>query len=132
MNHKKDFIKLGNEINWYPKHMHTRYNEWVENIMWDWCISRQRYFGVPFPVWYCKNCKKTILANIQDLLELKSYIGKKVRISFEYKSTVPGVVQLFYTTDLGEDYTGSKVLNANVDLSGTAFSLRASDAVYLP
>ena len=62
-----------------------------------------------------------ILANIQDLLELKSYIGKKVRISFEYKSTVPGVVQLFYTTDLGEDYTGSKVLNANVDLSGTAF-----------
>ena len=67
MNHKEDFIKLGNEINWYPKHMHTRYNEWVENIMWDWCISRQRYFGVPFPVWYCKNCKKTILANIEDL-----------------------------------------------------------------
>lgn len=67
MNHKEDFIKIGNEINWYPSHMHTRYNEWVENIMWDWCISRQRYFGVPFPVWYCKDCGKTILADKSSL-----------------------------------------------------------------
>ena len=67
MNHKEDFIKIGNEINWYPTHMHNRYNEWVENILWDWCISRQRYFGVPFPVWYCKDCGKIILANKEDL-----------------------------------------------------------------
>ena len=67
MNHKEDFIRLGNEINWYPEYMHTRYNEWVNNIMWDWCISRQRYFGVPFPVWYCKNCGKVILADKEDL-----------------------------------------------------------------
>lgn len=40
MNHKEDFLKIGNEINWYPEYMHTRYNEWVSNIMWDWCISR--------------------------------------------------------------------------------------------
>ena len=67
MNHKDDFIKIGNEINWYPSFMHARYNEWVNNIMWDWCISRQRYFGVPFPVWYCKNCGKVILADKNDL-----------------------------------------------------------------
>ncbi|MBE6150126.1 MAG: valine--tRNA ligase [Firmicutes bacterium] len=67
MNHKKDFIKIGEEITWYPKHMQTRYNEWVENIMWDWCISRQRYFGVPFPVWYCKNCNSVILADRNEL-----------------------------------------------------------------
>ena len=67
MNHKEDFIKIGNEINWYPEYMHNRYNEWVENIMWDWCISRQRYFGVPFPVWYCKDCGKVILAKKEDL-----------------------------------------------------------------
>ena len=67
MNHKEDFIKIGNEINWYPDYMHTRYNEWVSNIMWDWCISRQRYFGVPFPVWYCKKCGKPILADKKNL-----------------------------------------------------------------
>ena len=67
MNHKKDFLKIGDDINWYPTHMKARYNEWVNNIAWDWCISRQRYFGVPFPVWYCKECGKTILADEKDL-----------------------------------------------------------------
>ena len=67
MNHKKDFIEIGNKIKWYPEHMQVRYNEWVENVMWDWCISRQRYFGVPFPVWYCKKCGKVKLAKREDL-----------------------------------------------------------------
>lgn len=67
MSHKEDFIKIGNEIKWHPDYMHNRYNEWVENIMWDWCISRQRYFGVPFPVWYCKKCGEPVFAREEDL-----------------------------------------------------------------
>ncbi len=67
MNHKEDFLKIGDEIKWYPEHMKSRYNEWVENIMWDWCISRQRYFGVPFPVWYCASCGEPIFARQEDL-----------------------------------------------------------------
>ena len=67
INHKEDFIKLGSEVSWRPKHMYSRYLEWVENISWDWCISRQRYFGVPFPVWYCASCGNIILAEKEDL-----------------------------------------------------------------
>lgn len=67
MNHKEDFINIGNTIKWYPDYMHARYNEWVNNIAWDWCISRQRYFGVPFPVWYCKKCGEPIFADEKDL-----------------------------------------------------------------
>ena len=80
MNHKEDFIKIGNEIKWHPEHMHNRYDEWVNNIAWDWCISRQRYFGVPFPVWYCKDCGEPIFARKEDLpvnpLTQKPYVEK--------------------------------------------------------
>lgn len=67
MNHKEDFIKMGEQVNWHPQFMYTRYEEWVNNIAWDWCISRQRYFGVPFPVWYCNDCGKPIIAREEDL-----------------------------------------------------------------
>lgn len=51
---KKEFLEFGNSIRWFPEHMKYRYIDWVENLSWDWCISRQRSFGIPFPVWYTK------------------------------------------------------------------------------
>lgn len=67
LSEKDRFLKAADEIKWHPEHFKTRYTSWVENLKWDWCISRQRYFGVPFPVWYCKECKKPIFAEEEQL-----------------------------------------------------------------
>src|SRR3954452_9982274 len=46
------FLERGRELRWHPAHMRSRYESWVEGLNSDWLISRQRYFGVPFPLWY--------------------------------------------------------------------------------
>ncbi len=49
---KSELLEQGSKIQWHPAHMRTRYDHWVEGLNQDWCISRQRYAGVGFPVWY--------------------------------------------------------------------------------
>lgn len=63
----KKIYKAGKELNWYPKSMQFRFLNWVENYSWNWCISRQRYFGVPIPVWYCADCGEIIVADEKQL-----------------------------------------------------------------
>ncbi|OPX23933.1 MAG: valine--tRNA ligase [Planctomycetales bacterium 4484_113] len=64
---KEQLVAQGAKCRWFPEHMGVRYRHWVENLKWDWGISRQRYFGVPFPVWYCADCDEVIPAREEDL-----------------------------------------------------------------
>ncbi|MEP7060705.1 MAG: valine--tRNA ligase, partial [Actinomycetota bacterium] len=49
---RPDLLKRGSELTWHPPYMRARFDGWVEGLNADWCVSRQRFFGVPFPVWY--------------------------------------------------------------------------------
>lgn len=67
LEYKDELIKIADDIQWRPAFMKERYVHWVKNLKWDWCISRQRYFGVPFPLWYCAKCGEVMLAEDKEL-----------------------------------------------------------------
>ena len=68
---KKEQLKAkANECNWYPDYMRIRIEQWIDGLSWDWCISRQRFFGVKFPVWYSKRAgeeEKILVADVNQL-----------------------------------------------------------------
>ena len=65
---KPDEIRnAAHQITWYPEHMLRRMENWIDQMEWDWCISRQRIFATPIPVWFCKKCGEMVLPDEKDL-----------------------------------------------------------------
>ncbi len=55
------------ELEWIPAFMQRRLEDWIDGLKWDWNITRQRRYGVPFPVWFCASCDAPVLARLEDL-----------------------------------------------------------------
>ncbi len=64
---KEPLLARGRQLRWYPEFMRERYEQWVENLRWDWNISRQRFYGVPFPLWFCNACNTPNFAQLAEL-----------------------------------------------------------------
>jgi valyl-tRNA synthetase len=55
------------QLEWIPPFMRRRLEDWIDGLKWDWNITRQRHYGVPFPVWFCAGCQAPVLAREADL-----------------------------------------------------------------
>ena len=69
---KEELLKNNEKINWVPKHLKKgRFGEWLKEVK-DWNLSRERYWGVPLPVWKCEKCNKQIcIGSIEELKKLQ-------------------------------------------------------------
>lgn len=63
MDHQSTWMQRAQELTWYPDWMKVRLEQWIQNLKYDWNISRQRFYGVPFPVWYVQETGDVIVAD---------------------------------------------------------------------
>ena len=92
LKYKKELLEMADKIEWYPTHMKSKFIAWVNTVSWDWCISRQRSFGIPIPeskdvfdTWFTSSITNLIIRQIfekKDVFDenyIKDYVPSHIR-----------------------------------------------------
>ena len=115
---KERLLEAGNQIQWHPVHMKKRYEEWVTGLKWDWCISRERFYGVPIPVFSCDNCDKVIIP-AEDQLPMILSQRKEIHNCPDCKigKMIPerSVLDTWFTSSLSPDINNNHPLNGELN-----------------
>ena len=114
---KEKLLEAGSKINWHPPYMQKRYDEWVSGLKWDWCISRERFYGIPIPVFNCDNCENVVIPG-EDSFPLDP---KTQKIDDKCPSCETGklvaeksVLDTWFTSSLTPDINNGNQLNGSL------------------
>tara|TARA_R110002124_G_scaffold149220_1_gene315153 strand:+ start:312787 stop:315297 length:2511 start_codon:yes stop_codon:yes gene_type:complete len=111
LDHKERFRARMNELEWFPDWMKVRLEHWIDGLKYNWNISRQRFYGVPFPIWYVQETGDVILADEADLPldPLESQPPKWAQEKYAGMTIVPetDVMETWMTSSM------SPLINAN-------------------
>ena len=112
LSYKNEFTSISKICNWYPIDMKTIILNWIKNINQDWCISRQRYFGITFPIYFSKKTielGKIIISSNKKLPTFnQNYINKDYKMKEIYKEK--SIMDTWATSSL-TPYINSYIIN---------------------
>ena len=114
---KEKLLEAGKQINWYPSYMRKRYENWVSNLSWDWCISRERPYGIPIPAFTCDNCGKIVIPEEKDFpIDLKTQKDERICPYCKKGKLIPekNVFDTWFTSALTPDINNDNALNGQL------------------
>ena len=134
---KERWLKRSAELNWYPQYMKTRLDHWIDGLKYDWNISRQRFYGVPFPLWFCDGCGHVILADESQLpvdpLEDVPPVSACPKCGGAELSGEPDVMDTWMTSSLtpliNSNYAGSPDRLGHMDLHPMTVRVQAFEII---
>lgn len=111
---KEELLQAAQKITWHPAYMQKRYEEWVSGLKWDWCISRERFFGVPIPAYTCNICDYVFIPESKDFpVDPKLHTEGMPCQKCKAGTLAPekGVLDTWFTSALTPDINNSSVSN---------------------
>jgi len=114
---KDELLEAGNKIEWHPEFMKKRFDEWVKGLKWDWCISRERFFGIPVPVFSCDKCQKIYIPDNKEFpIDPKTLKEKKICPFCGNGKLIPekNVLDTWFTSSLTPDINNISDLNGRL------------------